>query len=123
MQNNTIVFLSCSRKESRNVYQGYQRNIECIAETNEAGTLTRCIAVKYTCQIFGLVGNHTYRLSVHTGKSDDNILGIIFLYFEEFAIIDDSTNHLIHIVWLIRAVRNNLIQKIIHTVDRICTLH
>ena len=78
MKDNAIVFLTCSRKESRYVYQRYDRNIECIAETNETCTLTRCVTIEYTSQILRLISNDTYRLSVEAGETDDDILCIIF---------------------------------------------
>ena len=55
-----IVFLTCTWEEARYVYQCNQRNVEGVAETNEAGTLTRCVAVQYTCQELRLVGYDTY---------------------------------------------------------------
>ena len=93
MKDNAVVFLTCSRKESRYVYQRYDRNIECIAETNETCTLTRCVAVEHTSQILRLISNDTYRLSVETGETDDDILCIIFLDFKEFTVVHNSADH------------------------------
>ena len=85
MKDNAIVFLACSRKESRYVYQRHDRDIESIAETNETCAFARCVAVEYTGKEFRLIGYNTYRLTVETGKTDNDILGIVFLDFQEFA--------------------------------------
>ena len=122
MKDYCIVFLTCTWEEARYIYQCNQRNIEGVAETNETSTLTRSVTIQYTCQIFRLVGNDTYRLTIETGKTNDDVLCIILLNFKEFAIIYDSTNYFIHIVRLVRAVRNNFVQRVFQTVDWICTI-
>ena len=40
MQDDTIVFLACAGKEAGHVYESYQRNVECVAETYETCALT-----------------------------------------------------------------------------------
>ena len=77
MKDYTVVFLTCTRKESRNVNQCYQRNIESVAETNEATCFTRCVAIQASCHNLRLVGYDTDRLSVETSETYDDILSVI----------------------------------------------
>ena len=123
MKDNAIVFLTCSRKESRYVYQRYDRNIECIAETNETCAFTRCVAIEYTSQILRLISNDTYRLSVETGETDDDILCIIFLDFKEFTVVHNSADHFVHVIRFSRAVGDNIVQRIFQTVDWVCAIY
>ena len=69
MQDYTVVFLAGAGKEAGHVYEGYQRNVECVAEANETCALARCVAVEHAGEVFGLVGYDTYSLAVETGKS------------------------------------------------------
>ena len=121
MQDNTIIFLTCTRQESRNINQSNQWNIESVAETNETTSLTRSIAIQTSSHYLRLVSNDTYSLTIETCKTYDNILSIISMYFQEFVIINDCTDHFIHIVCLVWIIRNDLVQVIIQTVDRIFT--
>ena len=123
MKDNAIVFLACSRKESRYVYQRHDRDIESIAETNETCAFARCVAVEYTGKEFRLIGYNTYRLTVETGKTDNDILGIVFLDFQEFTVVHDSADNLVHIIRFVGAVGDNIVQRIFQTVDRICAIH
>ncbi|CDE07508.1 predicted acetyl-CoA carboxylase [Prevotella sp. CAG:485] len=119
MQNNGIVFLACAGQEAGNVYQRYQRNVEAVAEANEAGCLARSVAVQYTGKHFRLVGNHTYALTVHAGEAHDDVLGIVALYFQELAVVDDGTDNVIHIVRTFGVIGNYLVEFVLQTVDRV----
>ena len=70
-----------------------------------------------TGQVFGLVGYDTYRLSVEAGETDDDVLGVIALDFEELAIVDDGTNYLIHVIRTVGAIGDNLVERVFETVD------
>ena len=62
-------------------------------------------------------------MSVHTGKTDNKIFRIVFLYFQEFSVIDDGADHFVHIVRFVRAVGDDLVQQVVHTVDGVGTVH
>ena len=47
MIDDTCVLLSCSAQEARNIHEGEDLNIECIAETHETSSLTAGIAVEH----------------------------------------------------------------------------
>ena len=64
-----------------------------------------------------LVGYDTYGLTVETCETDNDVLCIVFLDFEEFAAVYDRTDYFVHIVWFVGAVRDNIVQRIFQTVD------
>ena len=123
MKDYGVVFLACARKESRNVDKRNQRNVEGVAEAYEAGCLARCVAVEHSGEEFRLVGNDTYRLSVEAGETDDDVLRIVALHFEELAVVDDCAYDLIHVVCLVWRVGHDFVQSVFHAVDRVCALY
>ena len=82
MEDYAVVLLACTGKEAGYVNKGHQRNVECVAEAYEAGTLARCVAVEHAGEEFGLVCHDTYGLSVEAGETYDDVLGVVALYFE-----------------------------------------
>ena len=117
MQDNGVVLLTSTGQESRNVNERYNRNIEGVAETNEASSLTRSVNIEHTSIAVGLVGYDTYTLTIETCETNDNVLGELRLHLEEFTIVYYSTNHLVHVVSLVGVLGDNLIQAVLHTVD------
>ena len=60
MENNSVVFLTCTWEESWNIYERDDRNIESVTEADETRALTLCIAVKHTSVCRRLVGYDAY---------------------------------------------------------------
>ena len=108
--NNTTVFLIYSRKESRHIHQCQQRYIESVAETDETGSLDRCINIQRPCQYQRLVSNDSHRLSVQTDITGNNIRRKFRLKFEETVIVSHGLNHFLDIIRLVR-IRRNQVRK------------
>ena len=123
VEDDSVVLLTCTWQESWYVNERYDRNIECVAETNEAGCLAASVYIEYTCVSCWLVGYDTNALTIEAGETSDDVLGELRLNLEELSVIGYSTNHLIHIVCLVRIVWDNLVQSIVHAVDRVCALY
>ena len=113
------VFLIAARHKSRNINQSYQRNVEAVAEPDETGALARRFDVEATCEERRLVGNNTYRLSVETGKTYNDVLCIVLVNFLELAVINDELYDVLNIVRLVGVVGKNCIQCIFHSVNRV----
>ena len=62
----TIVFLCISRKESRNIFECNQWNIEAIAETDKTACFVAGINIENTGKISWLIRYDTYRTTCHT---------------------------------------------------------
>ncbi len=123
MQNHAVVFLACAGQESGNVDQSHQRNIEGVAEAYKACTLTRCVAVEYACEVFGLVGHNTHALTVEACETYYDVLGIVGLNFKEFAIVDNGADNLVHVVGAVGRVGNDFVERVFQTVDGVGAGH
>ncbi|GHV53581.1 hypothetical protein FACS1894181_17430 [Bacteroidia bacterium] len=76
MGNNALVLLGCAGQEPGHIHQGYEGNIEGVAETHKTGRLARGIDAEHACQVLGLVGNNTDTLpmmvkSVNAGEQTE----------------------------------------------------
>ena len=52
-------------------------------------------------------------------EADDDILCPALVDFEELSVIDDASDHLIHVVCLVRIVRYDVVQCVVHTSCRV----
>ena len=119
MHDDASILLLCAAKESGNVHKSHQWYIECIAETYKTGSLARSVDVKDSGKNLRLVGHDAHRPSVHMCKSDDDVLCPALVYFKKTPVIDYASYDLIHVVGLVRIVRNDVVQGIVHSSHRI----
>ena len=119
MLDDAAVFLGGAGQKAGNVFERDQRDVEAVAETYEAGPLYRGIDVERACQHSGLVGNDTDGAAMQAGKADHDVLGVVFLDFEEVAIIDHRVNHVLDVVRAVRLGRHHLIERWIGAVHGI----
>ena len=118
---NAVVLLSISRQEARNVFKCYQRYVETIAETDKTACLVAGIDIEHSRQISRLIGNNAYRTSTQTGESDNDIFGKVGHYFKEISIVYHAFDDLFHVIGNIRICRDDGIQRLVFTIDFICT--
>lgn len=123
MQDHAVILLTGAGKESGDVDQSDQRNVECVAEADEAGTLARGVAVEHAGKIFGLVGHDAHGLTVEAGEADDDVLGIVALYLEELSVVDDGADDLVHVIGTVGRVGDNLVERVLETVDGVVALY
>ena len=123
VENHAVVFLACSGEESGNVYECHQRNVECVAEADEACAFARCVAVEHAGKVFGLVGNHAHALSVEAGEAHDEVFGVVALDFQEFAVVDNGTDYLVHVVGACCRVGNDFVEAVLEAVDGVVALN
>ena len=119
VEDDSVVLLTCSRKETRNINKADDRNVECVTEAYEACTLAACVNVEHTSINRRLVGYDTNALTVETGKTYDDVACELWLNLEELSVVNNATYHLIHIVCLVAVVWDNLIERILKTVNRV----
>src|SRR2546425_7564691 len=110
MPNYPIVLLIYPRQEPRHIHQSQDRDVESITEPDEACSLDGGINVKGPGVNFRLVRNDPNRVSVESGKSDDDVLGPERLYLEQFACINDPGYDIPDIVRLVRVVRQDTVE-------------
>ena len=68
-----------------------------------------------------MVSYDTYCLTIEACETYDKVLCIIALHFKEFTVVDDSTNHFIHVIRFVSRIRNDFIQRIFKTIDWVIT--
>src|SRR5208283_1668854 len=85
-------------QKSRNVFEGDERDVEAIAEAHEARALDAGADVEHARQKRGLIGNDADRLSVQPSEADDDVLGVMLLYLEEVAVVNDGVDHVLNVV-------------------------
>src|SRR5487761_1232899 len=85
-------------KEARNVFERDERNVEGIAEADEARGLDAGVDVENPGEIRRLIGHDAHRTAIQTGESYDDIARVVFLNFEEIAIIDNVLDGVFDVV-------------------------
>ena len=123
VQNDCVVFLSGTRKESGHVDEAHDRDVECIAEAHEAGSLARGISIENTGIGSWLIGHDAHALSVEACEAHDDVLGELRLHLEELSVVGDGRYHLIHIISLVGVVGNDLVEQVFLAVDGVVALH
>ena len=83
------------------VNEGNQRKIECIAKPHETGCFYWWIDVKNTRQMSGLIRNHSNRFSAKARESNNNVLSVLRLDFQEVLVVNNCLDYLVHIVWFV----------------------
>ena len=73
MLDDAIVFLRSTRKESGNIDEGNDRNIEAIAEAYKAGALAAGVAVQNTRQNHGLIGDDPHGVALDVPEADEHV--------------------------------------------------
>ena len=116
MTDDTIVFLRISRKESRNIFECNQRNIETVAKTDKTTCFVAGVDVKNAGKISRLIGYDTYRTTCHAGKADDDILCKVRHDFEEITVVYHAFDNVFHIIRYVRICRNDCIQRSVFAV-------
>lgn len=79
MADDAVVLLGVPRQETRYVFECNQRNVEAVAEADEAACFIAGVDVEHSGQISRLVSYDAYRASAHACKTDNNVLGKVLL--------------------------------------------
>ena len=113
------MFLRDSRQEPGHVLERHERDIERVAEPNEARPFDGRRNVQHARERGGLIGDDADRPSRESRKTHDEIVGVIALHFEEGAVIHDMLEHVVHVVGLRRLIRHDLEQRFFASIRRI----
>ena len=119
MQDDAAILLLRAGQEAGHIDQRNQRDVERVAEAHEARGFARGVVVEASGQHLRLVGHNAHRNAVEAGKAHDDIRRKVLVYFQKFAVVHHAANHLIHVVGLVGAVGDNIVQRIFEPVDRV----
>ena len=105
-----VVLLLGSRQEAGNVHQHDDRHVETVAGPDEPRGLLRGVDVEATGELGRLVRHDADRPTVHSPEADNDVLRVTGLHLEELVIVEDPGDHLMHVVGLIRRIRDQGVQ-------------
>ena len=80
------------------VDEGDDRNVEPVAEADEAGGFVAGVDVEHAGQHRWLVGDDPDAVPAEARKADDDVRRELRVDLEEMAIVDDPTDHVLHVV-------------------------
>ena len=113
------VLLLRARQEARDVHQGDERNVEGVAEADEARGLAGRVDVQHAGQHVGLVRDDTDAAAVHVREAHDDVLGEILVDLEETVVVHDAADDAVHVVGLVRIVRDDVVQGVVRAAHRV----
>ena len=116
MSDDSAVFLTGTRQESRNVFDRQERDVERIASSDESCSLVGSVDVQASCSEVRLVGDNAYCSSVQSDEACNDVLRIKRHNIEVFAFVCDLGDHIVDVVSLVRVVRNDLVEFRDHSV-------
>ena len=119
MLDDAAIFLRGAGKKSRNVFKRHQRDVEAVAEADEAGALHGCVNIKRASQHGRLIGDDSHAASIQPRKSHDDVLRVVLLHFEEISVIDDGVDHIFDVIGQIRLRRHDLVERRVGAINGI----
>src|SRR5262249_56498148 len=98
LANDAAVFLLRAGKESGDVLEGDERDVEAIAEAHKAPAFHRRVDVKDAGQNCRLVGHDPHRPPIKPGKPDNDVFGVMLVYFEKQAGLDYAVTNALDVL-------------------------
>src|SRR6202041_2539721 len=89
-------------QKSGHVLERDERDVKRVAETNEARALHRRIDIEHACKKCRLIGDDPDGAAIEPRESHHEILRKVLMNLEEFALIDDFVNRILHVIGLLR---------------------
>src|SRR5581483_6870958 len=108
--------------EARHVLEEDERDVEGVAEVDEAGRLVGRVVLEDASELLGLIGDDPDRLAAEAGEAGDDRLRELRLDVEELAAVRDLADHVVHVVRVPRGLRDDVEQLLRHAVLRIVRL-
>jgi propionyl-CoA carboxylase beta chain len=78
--------------------EGQDRDIEGVAEADEARGLLRAVDVEHAGEDHRLVGDHADGAALDPAEADDDVRGMRRLELEEVAFVGDLSDELVHVI-------------------------
>src|SRR3990172_5348999 len=123
MAYDAIMLLVYTWEEAWHVFKRQYRYVESVAEPDETRSLNRGVDVKSPGVDLWLVSHHPYGISVQSSKARYDVSRMVRLHLEKFPAIHYSYDYFLHIVRLVRIVRQYAVQvlALTHGWPRLCS--
>src|SRR6266478_85398 len=112
-------FLLRAGEKAGHVFEGDERNVEGVAKAHEARAFDGSVDVEDAGEKSGLVGDDADRSAIEARKTYDDILGEMFVDFEEVRVVDDGVNGVLDVVGLLRIIGDEGVERFIAAVGGI----
>src|SRR4029079_7562428 len=122
VSDDAAVLLRNSGQKTRNVFESNQRDIEAVAEANEARTFDRRGDIQNARETCTLSRDDSNGAPTESRKPHTNIRRKHLLDFKEVTIVNNQDDNVANVVPLIRRLRNNLVEFLVSAIDRIARL-
>ena len=121
--NDGVILLSCAWQESRYINERYYWNVEAVTEADKAGAFAAGVAIQHAGKYFRLVCYDTYGLAVEACEAYNNISCKLLVYLKERVLVYNRLNYFVHIIRLVGVFRQDSVQLVVFTTDRVCTFY
>src|SRR3546814_8274228 len=105
-----VKFLRGAVQKARDVDEGDDRNLERVAEADEARRFLRRIDVEHAREHERLVRDDADRATLDAPEAADDVRGMRWLHLEEIALVDRLADQLVHVVRLVRRRRDQRVE-------------
>ena len=110
MNDDAAVLLVDAGQEPGNIFEHQQRDVECVAEADEARTFPRGVDVENASQKRRLIGHDADRMAIQADEADHEIASEMLMHFEEVAFIRHDPDEIAHFIRLIRILGDEAIE-------------
>ena len=107
------------REKSGDIFKCDQRNVEGVAETHETCAFHGTVDIQNAGKKCRLIADDADRTAIEPRKTHHNIFGVVFVHFEEVAVVNDGLNDILHVVGLLRVGGNKRVERFIAASCRI----
>jgi len=111
------LFLVAAGQEAGDVDEADQRDVEGIAEADEARPLHRGLHVERTGEDRRVVGDDADRAPAQAGEANHQVLGVALVDLEELLVVDHGQDQLLDVIGLVGVDRHDLVQPVVHAVE------
>ena len=101
MADDAAEFLIGAGQKAGDVFERDDRDIEGVAEADEAGAFDRGIDIEAAGEKCRLVSDDADRSAIKTREAYDDVLREVLVDFEEITVIDDAVDDVLDVVGLI----------------------
>mmetsp|Transcript_32106 Transcript_32106/g.87965 ORF Transcript_32106/g.87965 Transcript_32106/m.87965 type:complete len:549 (+) Transcript_32106:245-1891(+) len=116
------VLLRSARQEAGHVDKRKERDVEAIAEADEARRLHGRVDIEAPGEFLRLVGDDPDRLAVHPAERGDDVLGVTWRHLEDLSVVDHAPHERRHVVRRVRVVRHDQVERIVGARRRVLGL-
>ena len=101
------------------VFERQQRNIKSIAKSHETRTFHRSIDIEDPSEVSRLIADDADGATIEACETHDQILRVVFMDFEEIAVVHNGMKRIFDVVRLLWVWRNEGVERFVAARRRI----